>query len=335
MSNVYPWHKSALAHVSQQLTMGRLPHALLFRHRYGFFDDALGQEIIKCLLCDSQKDKKNGKDNCKHCHLIDEKNHPNILLLDVAEKKANKEKVGIDDVRAIEQQMWQTSMFDKPKVAYISGIDLLSIAAQNALLKTLEEPPKNAFFILSVENISRVLPTIMSRVQRLHHHKIEQQELLLWLQNHIGNNAPTEAEIAKIAKLADNAPEPTLALLSAPDEVAKLEQEKKQFALFLTGKISSKTLLATFDDKKADEILRRYCRYTDSLITLLFKKSADNTDKTIEKSVQYPKWNGISMRSLYRLRDILVEHQHLAYTNVNMQMQLTTHLVDWQNDRRS
>ncbi len=334
MSTVYPWHKSALAHVSQQLTMGRLPHALLFRHRYGFFDDALGQEIIKRLLCDSQQDKKNDKDNCKHCHLIDEKNHPNTLLLDVAEKKTNKEKVGIDDVRAIEQQMWQTSMFDKPKVAYISGIDLLSIAAQNALLKTLEEPPKNAFFILSVENISRVLPTIMSRVQRLHHGNIEQQELLLWLQNHIGDHAPTEAEIAKIAKLANNAPEPTLALLLAPDEVAKLEHEKQQFAQFLTGKITSKTLLATFDDKKADEILRRYCRYTDSLITRLFKKSAENTDKTIENSVQYPKWNGISMRSLYRLRDILVEHQHLAYTNVNMSMQLTTHLIDWQNDRR-
>ncbi len=326
MKNVYPWHKPLLTHVEKQLSMGRLPHALLFRHRYGFFDEVLGREISKRLLCEAQ----NGKDACKHCHLIDENNHPNILLLDVVN-----EKVGIDDVRAIEQQMWQTSMFDKPKVAYIRGIDLLSIAAQNALLKTLEEPPKNTFFILSVENISRVLPTIMSRVQRLRHSKVEQHELLHWLQRHIGDQALTEAAIAKIAKLTDNAPQPTLALLSAPDEVAKLEKEKKQFVDFLAGKISANVLLAQINNDNAEAILRRFCRYTEGMIKFLFEKSSAITDKTTENLAQHPKWHGVSSRSLYRLYDILVSHRHLVYTNVNMQMQLTTHLVDWQHDRSS
>ncbi len=326
MNNIYPWHKPLLTHIEKQLSMGRLPHALLFRHRYGFFDEFLGQEIAKRLLCD----KQNGQDDCKHCHLVDERNHPNILLLDVIN-----EKVGIDDVREIEQQMWQTSIFDKPKIAYISGIDLLSIAAQNALLKTLEEPPKNAFFILSVENISRVLPTIMSRVQRLHHSKTDQQELLIWLQNKIGDDAPTEVAIAKIAKLTNNAPQPTLALLSTPDEVEKIEYEKKQFSLFLSGKISTKILLANLNKDNADEILRRFCHYTERVIRFLFEKSSATTDKNDENSVQYPKWNGVSLRSLYCLYDILVEHRHLSYTNVDMSMQLTTHLVDWQNDRRN
>lgn len=326
MSHSYPWHREILTHVTTQLKAGRLPHAMLFRRRRGYFDDALGQEIAKRLLCDSQT----GEDRCKHCHLAEEQNHPNVLFLDVIN-----EKVGIDHVRELEQQMWQTSIFDKPKVAFISGMDLLSIAAQNALLKTLEEPPKNAFFILAVENISRVLPTIMSRVQRLHHCHVEEHERLHWLQSQLGNNAPTEAAIAKITQLADHAPQAALALLTSPDEVNRLEQEKKQFVDFMAGKVTTKTLLSGFTNETADEVLMRFCRYTEGMIRFLFEKSSQATDKTAENSVQYPTWNGISLRSLYRLHDILTAHRRLVRTNVNMPMQLTTHLVDWQHDRRS
>ncbi|PID65721.1 MAG: hypothetical protein CR975_06050 [Gammaproteobacteria bacterium] len=326
MTNSYPWHTALLTHIEKQLAMGRLPHAVLFRHRHGYFDEALGQAISKRLLCDQHS----GKDNCRHCHLIEEKNHPNLLFLDVVN-----EKIGIDAVRAVEQQMWQTSMFDKPKVAYISGMDLLSIAAQNALLKTLEEPPQNAFFILSVENISRVLPTIISRVQCLRHGHIEQHELLHWLQRQVGNNAPTEAAIAKIAQLADNAPQPTLTLLSSPNEVSRLLQEKEQFSDFLRGKITANTLLSDVHHDTAEAVLRRFCRYTENMIHFLFEKTAANTDKSGRNPVQYATWNGMSLRTLYRLYDILTTHRHLVYTNVNMSMQLTTHLIDWQNDRKS
>ncbi|PID65331.1 MAG: hypothetical protein CR977_01210 [Gammaproteobacteria bacterium] len=193
---VYPWHRSALQHIKTQLGEDRLPHALLYRQRNDYFDTALGWQVAQLLLCEA----KNGQDNCHHCRLLAEKSHPNVLFLDVFNKK-----IGIDDVRDLEQQMWQTSVFDKAKIAYISGMDLLSIGAQNALLKTLEEPPKNAFFILSVSNLSRVLPTIISRVQRLRHGRLEQHTLLHWLQAQL-NTTMTEAEIGKIAKLADFAP---------------------------------------------------------------------------------------------------------------------------------
>ncbi|MBS9777214.1 MAG: hypothetical protein KGV50_00490 [Gammaproteobacteria bacterium] len=325
VSICYPWHRELIAHVGQQYRERRLPPALLYRSRRGFYDEECGWAIAQLVLCESQT----GVDNCKHCLLTEEKEHPNIVCLD-----AMNDKVGIDDIRLLEQHMWQTSIFDKPKAAFINGMDSLSISAQNALLKTLEEPPQNTYFILSVESISRVLPTIMSRVRRLHHTNIEQYDVLHWLQQQCGENAPTEAVIAKIAKLANNAPEQALALLSDTDQVAHLEKEKQLFVDFLAGKVSAKILLEQLPKEKTDEVLERFCRYTEGMIRFLFEKSTAATDKNAGNSVQYAKWNNISLRAFYRLLDILRDHRHLAYTNVNMTMQLTTSLIDWQYDRK-
>lgn len=326
MNNTYPWHKTALNHIEQQLQAQRLPHALLFRRRHGYFDEALGWGIAKRLLCN----QKSACDNCQHCRLVSENSHPNILFLDVLN-----DKIGIDQVRDLEQQMWQTAIFDKPKVGFIHGMDLLSIGAQNALLKTLEEPPKNAFFVLSVANISRVLPTIMSRVQRLHHVRFDSQQLISWLQQQLGDKAPTQAMMTKIIKLADNTPRFALALLASPDEVAQREQEKQRFAGFISGKTTVEHLLADLNTDNTADTLGRFCRYTEGIMRFLFEKSSQATDKTDKHGLQYARWNGVSLQSLFHLYDILKAQQRLVHTNVNMGMQLSTHLSDWQHDRRS
>lgn len=328
----YAWHDNALNHLSAQLREDRMPHATLFRQRVDFFDTQLGWQAVQLLLCDA----KTGADNCQHCHLMAEQSHPNVLFLDVFN-----EKVGINDVRDVEQQMWQTSMFDKPKIAYISGMDLLSIAAQNALLKTLEEPPKNAFFILSVSNISRVLPTIMSRVQRLHHGGVEQQSVLHWLQTQL-DTPTTEVEIAATAKLGDFAPARALALLQSPSAVQELKAEKAQFADFMAGKCSAAVLVSRLDKTQVTAQLTRYCRYVEGMIRFLFEKSnkqnTDPQDKRADKqpqdSVQYANWNGVSLRSLYRLHDALSDLRRLAETNVSIPLQFSTRLTDWQHDKR-
>lgn len=323
----YPWHQQSYAHVQTLLHENRMPHALLFRRRAAYFDTALGWQWARLLLCDNQR----GDDGCQHCHLMNERTHPNVLFLDVIN-----EKVGIEQIRELEQQMWQTAVFDKPKIAFIDGIDLLSIAAQNALLKTLEEPPKSAFFILGVSNLSRVLPTIMSRVQRIRHDKVSKHTVLHWLQQVlIAQNLPqTEAEIGEIAQLVEFAPERALALLTAPEEVTALQQEKQQFAQFMSGKCSASVLVASTVAEDTAEKLQRYCGYVERLIRVLFEKKAQQADKLDDNSVEYQRWHGVSLASLYRLHDILMEMRRLTDSNVNMSMQLTSSLTDWQNDRR-
>lgn len=325
MLGKHPWHQALLNHVGQQLCDDRLPQALLFRHRRDYDDTQLAQNIAQLLLCDSHQ----GDDHCQHCQLITQQTHPNVVLLDVINHK-----VGIKDIRELEQQMWQTAIFDKPKVALILGIDLLSIGAQNALLKTLEEPPKNAYFVLSVTNISHVLPTIISRVQRLRHGRVDTDELYQWLQRQSYQQPPTTAAIAKMAKLADYLPQQTLALLRSPEMAAERETEKKQFAEFLAGQRQASALIRPQDKDTMAEKITRYCRYTEGMIRFLFEKNIKTADKNDSNSVQCCTWHGVSLRSLYRLHDVLMTLRQLSDTNVNMTMQLTTHLVDWQHDRK-
>ena len=322
----YPWHQSLINHVEQQQNENLLAPAMLFRCRKNYFDEVIGWELAKLILCDT----KGGSDDCKHCHLTTEERHPNVMFFDVFN-----EKIGIDDVRQLEQKVWQTSVFDKPKVAFINGVDLLSIAAQNALLKTLEEPPKNVFFVLSAENTSRVLVTIISRVQRLKHVKLQYDDLLHWLQIQMGNDAKTKAEIITITKLSGNQPKSALALLFSPESVAHINGEKQLFVRFLSGKLSAKELLNGFDYKNPEDVLYRFCQYTEGMIRFLFEKSLQLTDNTSEKQLQCMVWNRLSLRDFYHLRDVLIQHQHLSHTNVNMTMQLTTSLSGWQNDRKS
>ncbi len=331
LKTTHPWHHYALEHVAAQVRESRLPHGLLYRHRSYYFDEALGWETAKILLCDSNT----ASDNCQHCRLVDERAHPNVLFLDIFDNpnRKPKDRIGIKQIRELEQQMWQTSVFDKPKVAFISGMDLLSIGAQNALLKTLEEPPTNAFFVLSVKNISQVLPTIMSRVQRIRHGQVDQDSLLHWLQQQIIDTPMTEAEIGAIAKLADNAPEQSLQLLQTPETVNKLKEEKSQFARFLSGKIGVGTLVAKIDKANIEDQLARYQRYTESMIHFLFtqqaKKSADNLPEQQTKKVT---WNGVSLSALYLLHDELMQLRYLTRTNVDMQWQINAALSAWQSN---
>ncbi len=324
----FPWHQNAIDHIKLQLAESRMPHATLYRQRHDYFDSTLGWRIAQLILCDTRQ----GDDDCRHCRLVCQQTHPNVLFLDVFNHK-----VGIDAIRTLEQQMWQTSVFDKPKIAYISGIDLLSTAAQNALLKTLEEPPQNTFFILSVENISRVLTTIMSRVQRLQHKSADTHDVLHYLQSQL-SKPQTEAAIAKILQLADGAPARALTLLSSTEATAALEQEKNQFIAFMAGNIHATALMNTKllnanDKSELREKLIRYCHYNESMIRFLFAKSVRAADKTDKNPVQYPTWKGVSLRSLYRLHDKLTALRRLADTNVNMALQLTTSLTDWQHER--
>lgn len=320
----YPWHRQTIEHIKAQLATSRMPHALLYRRRRDYFDTDLGWQIAGLILCDTHS----ADGNCQHCRLMRDKTHPNVLFLDLIN-----EKVGIDDVRALEQQMWQTSMFDKPKVAYISGMDLLSTGAQNALLKTLEEPPQNTFFILSVNNVSRVLPTIMSRVQRLHHKQVDIHDILHYLQMQLPTDQ-TEAAIANHLKLADGAPARALELLTSPQAVQEIESEKQQFAQFIAGQVNAYALNCSADKGELSAQLTRYCHYTESMIRFLFEKSLQSADKNDKNSVQYSTWKDVTLRALYRLHDKLANLRRLADSNVNMTLQLTTELTDWQHDRR-
>ncbi|MDO4531864.1 MAG: DNA polymerase III subunit delta, partial [Bacillota bacterium] len=139
---------------------GRVSHAYLFIGGAGAGKRLIANTFAKALQCEGEGEKPCG--HCKSCLSFDHKNHPDIIYFQALEKPPN---YRIDDVR---KQIMETVdlkpfQYDK-KIYIIEKADTLNVQSQNALLKTLEEPPAHAVFLLLAERAEGFLPTILSRV---------------------------------------------------------------------------------------------------------------------------------------------------------------------------
>src|SRR5699024_725727 len=102
--------------------------------------------------------------HCRSCSAFDSGNHPDIVYV-----RPTKKTLGVDDVR--EQILENVSLKQyryRYKIYIVEQADTMTVQAQNALLKTLEEPPAYAVFLLLAENQTAFLPTILSRTVTLH-----------------------------------------------------------------------------------------------------------------------------------------------------------------------
>ncbi len=138
----------------------KLSHAYLF---YGQSSDAINIEIysfVKTLFCDNSTNNYNFCDNCKVCKNINNNNYLDFYIL---EQEGNIKK---EDILKIKQEANLKSIYGR-KIYWIKNVDKLTQQAANSLLKVLEEPEDNIIIILSTENKSMVLNTIISRCQTI------------------------------------------------------------------------------------------------------------------------------------------------------------------------
>lgn len=138
---------------------GRSSHAYLFLGGAGAGKRLIANTFAKALQCEGEK---RPCDSCKSCHAFNHGNHPDVIYF---QPLKNGKTYTIEDVR---EQLLETVDL-KPfqyerKIYIIEKADTLNIQSQNALLKTLEEPPAHAVFLLLAERAEAFLPTILSRV---------------------------------------------------------------------------------------------------------------------------------------------------------------------------
>lgn len=138
---------------------GRSSHAYLFLGGVGAGKRLIANTFAKALQCEGEK---RPCDSCKSCHAFNHGNHPDVIYF---QPLKNGKTYTIEDVREQLLETVDLKPFQYEKKIYIiEKADTLNIQSQNALLKTLEEPPAHAVFLLLAERAEAFLPTILSRV---------------------------------------------------------------------------------------------------------------------------------------------------------------------------
>lgn len=160
----YPWLRPDFEQLVASYQSGRGHHALLIHALPGMGEDALIYAISRFLLCQQPQGHKSCG-QCHGCQLMQAGTHPDYYSLAPEKGKST---LGIDAVREVSEKLYEHARLGGAKVVWVQDAAVLSDAAANALLKTLEEPPAGTWFFLACREPSRLLATLRSRC-RLHH----------------------------------------------------------------------------------------------------------------------------------------------------------------------
>lgn len=151
-------------HVTQTLRNavvgGRLGHAYLFSGPRGTGKTSVARLLAKAANCLNETPSERPCNQCQHCLAVNKGSFLDMIEIDAASNN------GVDDVRDLREKINFSPNQGKYKVYIIDEVHMLSTPAFNALLKTLEEPPSHAIFILATTEIHKIPATVLSRCQR-------------------------------------------------------------------------------------------------------------------------------------------------------------------------
>lgn len=150
-------HEQIIEHLQNAIKLNKVSHAYIFNGEKGSGKKLLANTFAKVLECE-EKDVY-PCDTCKSCMQVESGNHPDIIK--VTHEKAS---IGVDDIRIQVNNDIGIKPYSSPyKIYIIDDADKMTEQAQNALLKTIEEPPSYAIILLLTSNSNKLLPTILSR----------------------------------------------------------------------------------------------------------------------------------------------------------------------------
>ncbi len=191
------WRPQTLAEVVGQeqatktlqnaLSGSHVSHAYLFCGPRGTGKTSTGRILAKAVNCLTTEGKGEPCNTCEMCQAITEGRALDVIEIDAASN------TGVDNIRDLRERVNYAPNEARYKVYIIDEVHMLSTSASNALLKTLEEPPPHAIFILATTEIHKILPTIMSRCQRFDFRRISQADVVTKL-THISKQETIKIE---------------------------------------------------------------------------------------------------------------------------------------------
>lgn len=245
----------------------KLSHAYLFVGPRGTGKTSTARILAKMVNCEGKGKSVKGGVPCNKCDIcisITDGSNLDLIEIDAASNR------GIEDIRSLREKIKLAPTNSRKKVYIIDEVHMLTTEAFNALLKTLEEPPSHALFILATTEVSKVPQTILSRVQRLDFKLATPAQLLEALQKiiKIEKIDIDDGGLRLLVKFADG---------SFRDGVKLLDQ-----ASSLEGKITSVVLEKFLKSSNFDillELIEHFAKLnTNKALTLVVKEVSDGVD---------------------------------------------------------
>ncbi|VFB10347.1 DNA polymerase III, delta' subunit [Aeromonas salmonicida] len=157
---MHPWLIPDWHALSQTAEAGRLGHAWLLLGDPGLGKEQLAERLARLHLC-QQPDRGEPCGQCHSCQLFDKGHHPDLGTVTVDSKT-----IGVEAIREICARLQNSAQLGRGKVVIIPDAERMTESAANALLKTLEEPAGDSLLLLIASQVSRLLPTILSRCHK-------------------------------------------------------------------------------------------------------------------------------------------------------------------------
>ena len=169
--------KSLTTTLKNAIHSGKLAHAYLFCGPRGVGKTTCARIFAKTINCTNPTENGEPCNQCESCQSFNQQRSYSIYELDAASNNS------VEDIRSLNEQVRIPPQVGKYKVYIIDEVHMLSQAAFNAFLKTLEEPPAHAIFILATTEKHKIIPTILSRCQIYDFSRIEAGDIIAHLKN--------------------------------------------------------------------------------------------------------------------------------------------------------
>ncbi|VFP88493.1 DNA polymerase III subunit delta' C-terminal domain-containing protein [Candidatus Erwinia haradaeae] len=319
----YPWLNDSYRQILTQYILNRGHHALLIQSVPGIGSKLLVRAIERWLMCHQPQEIKSCR-KCHSCQLMISGNHPDLYHL---ESQKGQNTIGIDSVRKIKEKLYHHASLGGAKVCCLLEAHQLTDSASNALLKVIEEPPANTWFVLYLHDSDYLLETLRNRCVVWKLSVPDKKLSLMWLHRH----HPSDMQKHNVAlRLSFGAPVKALELLSESCWKHRL-QICNAFFKAIDGDILS--LLPILYQNNTIRCIEWLCsllldaaKWTQG--AMQFISNIDQTSLVIDIAKRLP----INILNDSMRQWMICRYRLLTISGINCELLLTEQLLQWEYD---